>query len=290
VVSRTKRGQLLGDAFAVITLAVLVIPWVISLYQTPTYEASIKILVGQRSIGEPSFRLLAGDVSGVHAYHLQDLTLTAANVAETMPVARAVVEQLNLPELSAREVLQDMMAEPDPGTLFVNISYKDSDPKRAQLIANTIGQVVSEKASKVSVGTNAITATVWAPATLPKTPVSPNPVRNMLLALATWGLMLGLLITARASLGNPIRLPQKNVFPERSYTAGSLEGAKEQELLEALGSSASGELTAAGAALETSLTVEEADRMLFRLAAKGHLRVRASETGGGLFYSFWQRS
>ena len=88
-------------------------------------------------------------------------------------------------------------------------------------------------------------------------------------------------------------MPQKgpkfrplNVFPE--YTAGSLKAAKEQELLEALGRR--GELTAAGAALETSLTVEEADRMLFRLAAKGHVRVRASETGGGIFYSFWQRS
>ena len=109
----------------------------------------------------------------------------------------------------------------------------------------------------------------------------------MLVALATWGLLLGLLIPARASLGNVIRLPRKPVFPE--YAAGSLEAAKEQELLEALGSSPSGELTAAGAVLETSLTVEEADRMLFRLAAKGHLRVRASEPGGGLFYSFWQR-
>jgi hypothetical protein len=211
-----------------------------------------------------------------------------AKAADTMPVARAVVEQLNLPEQRVEEVLQNMTAEPESGTLFVNISYKDSDPKRAQLIANAIGQVVSDKASEVSVGANAITATVWAPAKLPKNPVSPNPVRNILLGLATWGLMLGLLIPARASLGNVIRLPRKNIFPE--YTTGSLEAAKEQELLEALGRSPSGELTAAGAALETSLTVEEADRMLFRLAAKGHLRVRASETGGGLFYSFWQRS
>jgi hypothetical protein len=201
-------------------------------------------------------------------------------------VAQAVVEQLNLPELSAREVLANMNMEPDPGTMFINISYKDSDPKRAQLITNTIGEVSSRKISDVMLGANPLVARVWQPATLPKTPVSPNPVRNMLLTLATWGLMLGLLITARASLGGPIRLPQKNVFPE--YTVGSLEGAKEQELLEALGRR--GELTAAGAALETSLTVEEADRMLFRLAAKGHLRVRASETGGGIFYSFWQRS
>ncbi len=279
MVSRTKPGQLLGEAFAVITLAVFVIPWVISLYQTPTYEASIKILVGQSS---------TEDTNPLIPLALPDLTLTAANVADTMPVARAVVEQLNLPELSAEEVLQNMTAEPEPATLFVNISYKDSDPQRAQLIANTIGQVVSDEASEVSVGASVITATVWAPAKLPKNPVSPNPVRNMLLALVTWGLLSGLLITARASLGNILRLPRKNVFPE--YAAGSLEAAKEQELLEALGRSPSGELTAAGAALETSLTVEEADRMLFRLAAKGHLRVRASETGGGVFYSFWQRS
>jgi capsular polysaccharide biosynthesis protein len=277
VVLRTRRGQLLGEAFAVITLAVLVTPWLISLYHTPTYEASIKILVGQRS---------AEDANPLIPLALQDLTLTVAEVADTMPVAQAVVEQLNLPELSAREVLANMSAEPDPGTLFVNISYEDSDPQRAQLIANTIGQVLSEKISEVSPDANGITATVWAPAKLPQNPVSPDPVRNMLLALASWGLLLGLLITARASLGNTLRLPQKNVFPE--YTAGSLEGAKEQELLEALGRSPNGELTAAGAVLETSLTVEEADRMLFRLAAKGHLRVRTREGSGALFYSFWQ--
>jgi capsular polysaccharide biosynthesis protein len=278
MVLRMRRGQLLGKAFAVITLAVFVIPWVISLYQTPTYEASIKILVGQRS---------TEDANPLIPLALpKDLTLTVADIADTMPVAKAVVEQLNLPEQSAEEVLRNMSVEPEPGTMFVNISYEDPDPKRAQLIANTIGQVVSDKASEVSVGTNAITATVWEQATLPQNPESPNPVRNMLLALATWGLLLGLLITARASLGDAIRLPQKNVFPE--YTAGSLEAAKEQELLEVLGRR--GELTAAGAALETSLTVEEADRMLSGLAAKGHLRVRTREGSGGLFYSFWQRS
>src|SRR3712207_1968559 len=106
------------------------------------------MLVGQRSTEEDiCFRLLAGGVSA-----LQDLTLTVADVAHTMPVAKAVVEQLNLPEQSAEEVLRNMSAEPEPATMFVNISYEDSDPQRAQLIANTIGQVVSEKASEVSVG------------------------------------------------------------------------------------------------------------------------------------------
>jgi hypothetical protein len=59
---------------------------------------------------------------------------------------------------------------------------------------------------------------------------------------------------------------------------------KERELLGAL--QTHGELTPAQAAMETSLTVEEADGMLQRLAEGGHLRVRVR--GGGLFYSLWE--
>ena len=60
--------------------------------------------------------------------------------------------------------------------------------------------------------------------------------------------------------------------------------ARERELLEALRSS--GELTPAQAAMETSLTVNEADEMLKDLAAKGHLDVKVR--GGGLFYGLWE--
>ncbi len=59
---------------------------------------------------------------------------------------------------------------------------------------------------------------------------------------------------------------------------------KERELLGALRDH--GELTPAQAAMETSLTVEEADGMLKRLVEGGHLQVRVR--GGGLFYSLWE--
>ena len=69
-------------------------------------------------------------------------------------------------------------------------------------------------------------------------------------------------------------------------TDASAEGAtKEKELLGALGRR--GALTVAGAALETSLTVEEAERMLSALAAKGHLEVIVEH--GRLLYSLWER-
>lgn len=59
---------------------------------------------------------------------------------------------------------------------------------------------------------------------------------------------------------------------------------KERELLEAL--RREGELTPARAAMETSLSVAEADRILKGLAEGGHLEVRVR--GGGLFYALWE--
>jgi hypothetical protein len=64
----------------------------------------------------------------------------------------------------------------------------------------------------------------------------------------------------------------------------SSASSKEQELLEALGEH--GELTPTTAAIETSLTVAEAERMLKELAEQGHLEVRAH--GRALFYALWE--
>ncbi|QIN81720.1 hypothetical protein GBA63_03015 [Rubrobacter tropicus] len=61
-------------------------------------------------------------------------------------------------------------------------------------------------------------------------------------------------------------------------------GSKERELLSVLREHE--EISPTRAAMETSLTVEEADNMLKELAAKGHLDVRVR--GGGIFYGLWK--
>ena len=61
-------------------------------------------------------------------------------------------------------------------------------------------------------------------------------------------------------------------------------GSKERELLGTLREHE--EITPTQAAMETSLTVEEADDMLKDLAVKGHLEVRVR--GGGIFYGLWR--
>ena len=57
--------------------------------------------------------------------------------------------------------------------------------------------------------------------------------------------------------------------------------SKERELLSAIRGN-TGSITSAEAAMETSLTVGEADKMLSELAGGGHLQVESSE--GTLFY------
>ena len=63
--------------------------------------------------------------------------------------------------------------------------------------------------------------------------------------------------------------------------------SKERELLAAIKANG-GSITPAEAALETSLTVREADQMLSELAASGHLTVESRS--GALFYGLPGRS
>ena len=80
----------------------------------------------------------------------------------------------------------------------------------------------------------------------------------------------GLLLRGLAGLWDEGRPPSGN--------------GRERELLGALREH--GELTPARAAMETSLTVSEADEMLKGLAEGGHLEVRVR--GGGLSYGLWE--
>ena len=82
---------------------------------------------------------------------------------------------------------------------------------------------------------------------------------------------IGVLGSGLAGLGAELRSRPAALDPER-------------ELLAALRDR--GEMTPAGVAVETSLSVGEADRRLRELAEAGHLEVRVR--GGGIFYALWE--
>ena len=151
-----------------------------SMAQTPVYEASIKILVGQESgiTQDPNYTM-----------GLQQLTQTMVGGVSSRPVANAVIRQENL-RMTTEEFLSHLSAEQEPNTQWIQVNYTDSSPERAQRVANAIGDVFSKQVSEVSPNANAITATVWERAVVPEAPVTPNPVRNGLLALVL-GLIIG---------------------------------------------------------------------------------------------------
>lgn len=155
-----------------------------SIIQTPVYEASVLILVGQnQDTMNPSS--LGGDVQG-----LQQLTQTVAVAVSSRPIAEAVIQQLDLAVSPERFLKDKVRAQQVPDTQFIRVTYKDASPERAQRVANAIGEVFSERISYVSPAANAVTATVWEPAALPTYPVTPNFVLNTFLALVL-GVTLG---------------------------------------------------------------------------------------------------
>ena len=170
----------------VIVLVVLVVVGVtvgFSFSQTPTYESSVKILVGQREEAGTS-STLGSDISG-----LQQLTKTLSVAVSSYPVAEAVTEQLNS-DITPEELLENLEAQQIPETQFIQVTYSDPSPERARLVADTVGEVFSEQISEVSPRVYAVTATVWEPAEVPDEPVSPDLKVNILMALVV-GLALG---------------------------------------------------------------------------------------------------
>ena len=156
----------------------------VSLWQTPEYVASTKLLVGQEQ-GNGQDTNLGGSVSG-----LQALTQTMIIAIDTRPVADEAIQRLGL-GISPDELLGNLNIEQIESSQFILLSYTDSDPETATQVVNTVGQVSSERISEASATANNITATVYEKAAVPEAPASPNPLRNGLLA-AVFGLMLGI--------------------------------------------------------------------------------------------------
>ena len=151
-----------------------------SILQTPLYQASIMVLVGQDQ------GLMTDPAQGAN---LQGLAFTLSEAVATRPVGERVVRDLDL-KWSPEAIVAGTSAEVIPDTQFIEVTYTDTDPRRAQRIVNAIGDAFSEQVSEVSPQVSAISATVWERSDAPLSPVSPQPKRNGLVAFVV-GVMLG---------------------------------------------------------------------------------------------------
>src|SRR5215211_731805 len=248
-----------------------------SLWQTPTYEASAQVWVDQKQ-GDQQHNL-AGNLAGgpriridipEDRERLQTLTLTMALAIDSRPVAEEAIRRLEL-RMEPAELLDKLHVEQVENTSFIRLSYEDTDPVRAKKIANMVGEVSSELISERSAAGSKLKATVSERAGVPFTPLSPHPWRNGLLTLVM-GIALcvgtalalpGVAASVAGKLGRPALRQgagQAGLPFAPSLGPSVADVLKENELLEAL--FRRGKLTAVEAALETSLSVEEAERIL----------------------------
>jgi capsular polysaccharide biosynthesis protein len=280
---RRWRSRYEGDrVFRVLVITVVIAAYAVtsaSLQQAPTYEASAQVWVAwdQRTL----------------EYRGELPTQEIMHTIGTRSVAQEATQRLGL-QMDPDELLDKLTVEQVENTNFIVLTYESTDPVKAAKIVNTVGEVSSELIAETSAADGQLTATVWEKAAVPESPVSPHPLRNGLLTLVIGLVLCAGTVVVRPGVGargagtlgkRPSRqgVGQAGILSRRHSDYSIVERIKEKELLRALGRR--GKLTAVGAALETSLSVEEANRMLFELAARGQLEVTVED--GKLLYSFW---
>jgi len=150
-----------------------------SLLQTPTYEASATVLVGQQQ-GQSD--------SPARVEEHQALIPLALEIITTRPVAEEATSGLDL-AMDSEAVLENLSADQtiESGQL-IELSYTDA--RRSERVVNAVGEVASERISALPISAHDIKVTVVEGATVPRTPEDPDPLRNAILA-AVLGTMLG---------------------------------------------------------------------------------------------------
>jgi capsular polysaccharide biosynthesis protein len=191
-------AQAILRRFRVILLVVLVFVGAtlgVTFWQTPVYEASAKLVVGQKR-GVPQDSDLVNNAAG-----LQDpLALLVVEAIDSRPVAEEVIQRLGL-RMEHSELVDNLSVEPEWSS-FLQLSYKDIDPERAQWIVNTVGVVSSERIPEAIGRADDVVVTMYEDASVPSSPVSPDPVRNAALALVLGlaaGIGLALLMERRVT-------------------------------------------------------------------------------------------
>ena len=167
----------------------------VNLRQTPLYEASANFMVEQKP-GVPQDSDLQNNTEA-----LELILPEVVEAIPTRPAAEEVIRRLGL-RMGPAELLENLSVEPEGGTVFIQLSYRDTNPEIAQRIVNAVGVVSSEWIPEAIGRADDITVTMWERASVPTNPLSPHPLRNGLLALVLGlaaGIGLAILMERRAT-------------------------------------------------------------------------------------------
>jgi receptor protein-tyrosine kinase len=203
--------------------AALAAAYVVTEQQTPQYASTVRVVVSAVPVDDDGQPLDEPDAAAVTIS--EERAGTYREVAESQVLAtRVAARLLGDPEFRSAERLEPddlqgkVSAEVVPGSAVLAIRVTDPDPSTAQLIAQAYAEELIAAASDVETGEldDLVPATDEEPgfavvdfASFDDDPVSPDPLRNLLLAGGA-GLLLGLLLTAlRESLMTAVRTSEE---------------------------------------------------------------------------------
>lgn len=188
----------------VTTLLAVAVAAVLTIMATPQYQSTARLFVTTPSASDDGQLQSGGQFS-------QQRVKSYAALITGDEVARRVVDQLEIDETPG-QLRQKISTSLEVDTVVLSVSVEDPSAERAQQLTQGVADVftgyVRELETPEGQNDAPVKATVVDRATVPSTPVSPRPVRNLGL-----GLLLGLLVGAglavlREILDNRIRSVQ----------------------------------------------------------------------------------
>jgi capsular exopolysaccharide synthesis family protein len=184
-------------------LVVLALAALVTVRTTPQYQSHSRLFIS--TTDQSADQAYQGGL-----YSIQRVS-SYADLVNGQEIASRVVKRLDLPMQPS--ALSDLItATVIPDTVILEITTTDPDPQQAQLIDRTVAQeltgFISELETPPGRANAPIKATIVDAASLPSSPVSPQPVRNIGLALVL-GLLLGIgLAVVRELLDTSIKGPE----------------------------------------------------------------------------------
>ena len=188
MVARAVRGALLIAIIAAII--VTLVSLLVMFLREPIYEPTARVWVERDlRIGPPA--------PGPHK-RLSETTPAMVRLAASRSVAEKARRSSGLQAGSA-ELLENSKIRQVKGKTFIDLTYRDTDRKKATQTVNTLAGVAAERLSEA--GRKNLTAVVWEEAQVPPAVPEPKPLRNGLLTLVgVWTLYAGLTLAMLAVL------------------------------------------------------------------------------------------
>lgn len=150
----------------------------------PEYEASTTIFINGNNF-DSTIPIMYEDI-----LISQMLTKDYKELIKSRSVTKAVLDQLAITGLTPDDLAKKISVELKNETRILEIKLVDTDPRRAQLLADKLSNVFIEKIKDLMKVEN---IEVVDSAEIPESPISPNPYLNIAIALVT-GIFLALCI------------------------------------------------------------------------------------------------